>query len=118
LHAVALVDLALAGVVLPDNAELDDALRDGDDLEGLLVLGVLLEEGGRLEGGGKLCRQSDSCSCVTDAQLDGARRVRTPVGLLKLRLAHCVCEVFKWVGMSRRAVVEIEYEVVFDKRSS
>lgn len=45
LHTVALVDLALALVVLPDNTELDDALRDGGNLEGLLVLGVLLEEG-------------------------------------------------------------------------
>ena len=29
LHAVSLLDLALALVVLPDNAELDDALGDG-----------------------------------------------------------------------------------------
>lgn len=48
LHTVALVDLALALVVLPDDAELDDALGDGDNLESLLVLGVLLEERGRL----------------------------------------------------------------------
>jgi hypothetical protein len=54
LDAVALVDVALALVVLPDNAELDDALGDGNDFEGLLVLGVLLEDGGALEGGGKL----------------------------------------------------------------
>ena len=54
LHAVALLDLALALVVLPDNAELDDALGDGDDLESLLVLGVLGEEGGGLEGGDEL----------------------------------------------------------------
>jgi hypothetical protein len=54
LDAVALVDIALALVVLPDNAELDDALGDGDDLECLLVLGVLLEDGGALEGGGEL----------------------------------------------------------------
>jgi hypothetical protein len=55
LHTVALVDLALALVVLPDDAELDDALRDRGDLEGLLVLGVLLEE-----GGDKLCMKSVS----------------------------------------------------------
>ena len=55
LHAVTLVDLALALVVLPDNAELDDTLGDGDNLEGLLVLGVLLEEGGGLQGGDELC---------------------------------------------------------------
>jgi hypothetical protein len=54
LDAIALVDIALALVVLPDNAELDDALGDGDDLECLLVLGVLLEDGGALEGGGEL----------------------------------------------------------------
>jgi hypothetical protein len=54
LDAVALVDVALALVVLPDNAELDDALGDGNDFEGLLVLGVLLEDGRALEGGGKL----------------------------------------------------------------
>lgn len=48
LHTVTLVDLALALVVLPDNAELDDALRDGGNLEGLLVFRVLLEEGGGL----------------------------------------------------------------------
>ena len=41
-------------VVLPDNAELDDALGDGDDLESLLVFGVLGEEGGGLEGGDEL----------------------------------------------------------------
>lgn len=55
LHAVAFVDLALALVVLPDNAELDDALGNGDDLEGLLVFGVLLEERRGLEGGDELC---------------------------------------------------------------
>lgn len=54
LHAVSLLDLALALVVLPDNAELDDALRDGDDLKSLLVFGVLGEEGGGLEGGDEL----------------------------------------------------------------
>ena len=57
LHPVTLVDLALALVVLPDNAELDDALGDGGNLEGLLVLGVLLEEGGGLEGGDELCER-------------------------------------------------------------
>ena len=54
LHAVSLLDLALALVVLPDNAELDDALGDGDDLESLLVFGVLGEEGGGLGGGDEL----------------------------------------------------------------
>ena len=55
LHTVALLDLALALIVLPDDAELNDALGDGDDFEGLLVLGVLGEEGGGLEGGDELC---------------------------------------------------------------
>lgn len=54
LDAVALLDLALALVVLPDDAELDDALGDRDNLEGLLVLGVLGEEGRGLEGGDEL----------------------------------------------------------------
>ena len=49
LHAVTLVDLALALVVLPDNAELDDTLGNGGNFESLPVLGVLLEEGGGLE---------------------------------------------------------------------
>lgn len=54
LDAVALVDVADALVIFPDNAELDDALGNGDDLKRLLVLGVLLEDGGALEGGGEL----------------------------------------------------------------
>lgn len=59
LHAVSLLDLALALVVLPDNAELDDALGDGDDLKGLLVFGVLGEEGGGLKSGDELCEVLD-----------------------------------------------------------
>ena len=60
LHAVSLLDLALALVVLPDNAELDDALGDGDNLEGLLIFGVLGEEGGGLKGGDELCKVLDA----------------------------------------------------------
>lgn len=48
------VDLELTLVVLPDDTELDDTLGDGDDLEGLAVLRVLLEEGRVLEGRGEL----------------------------------------------------------------
>lgn len=81
LHAVSLLDLALALVVLPDNAELDDALGDGDDLEGLLVFGVLGEKGGGLEGGDELCEVLDV--------LQMWRRKRTLPGLLKLGLRHC-----------------------------
>jgi hypothetical protein len=54
LHTVTIVDLAFALVVLPDDTELDDALGDGGDLEGLLVLGVLVEERRRLKGGDEL----------------------------------------------------------------
>lgn len=56
LDSVAAVDLDLVLVVFPDNSELDDALRDGDDLEGGLVFGVLFEEGAVFEGGDQLCR--------------------------------------------------------------
>jgi hypothetical protein len=56
LNSVAAVDLDLVLVVLPDNAELDDALRDGDDLESSLVFGMLFEEGAVFEGGDQLCR--------------------------------------------------------------
>lgn len=42
-------------VILPDHAELDHALRDGDDLQGLAVSGLLLEKSGVLEGRSKLC---------------------------------------------------------------
>lgn len=45
LHTVAPVDLEVVVVVLPHDAELDDALGDGGDLERVAVLGVLLEEG-------------------------------------------------------------------------
>ena len=54
LDTVTTVDLDLALVVLPHYAELDDALGDGDDFEGIAVFGVLLEERAVLEGGGKL----------------------------------------------------------------
>jgi hypothetical protein len=50
LDSVAAVDLDLVLVVLPNHAELDDALGDGDNLEGGLVFGVLLEEGAVFEG--------------------------------------------------------------------
>jgi hypothetical protein len=64
LHAISLLDLALALVVLPDNAELDDALGDRDDLKGLLVFRVLGEEGGGLKGGDELCEVSDRVAMV------------------------------------------------------
>jgi hypothetical protein len=60
LDTVAAVDLDVALVVLPDNTELNDALGNGDDLEALAVLGVLLEEGGLLKGAGKLWMDNGS----------------------------------------------------------
>jgi hypothetical protein len=55
LHTVSSVDLSLELVVLPDNSELDDSLRDGDHLEGRSVFGLLLKKAGVFEGRGKLC---------------------------------------------------------------
>jgi hypothetical protein len=54
LDTVTAVDLALALVIFPDDTELNNALGNGGDLESLLVLGVLLEEGAVLEGGDQL----------------------------------------------------------------
>lgn len=55
LNSVSTVDLWLSLVIFPDDAELDDALRDGDDLEGGFVFGLLLEEGAVLKGRNKFC---------------------------------------------------------------
>jgi hypothetical protein len=46
LNSVTSVDLELSLVILPGDSELDDSLGDLDDLEGLGVFGVLLQEGG------------------------------------------------------------------------
>jgi hypothetical protein len=54
LHTVSTVDLDLVLVIFPDDTELDDAFGNGDDLEGGLVLWLLLEEGAVFEGGDKL----------------------------------------------------------------
>jgi hypothetical protein len=54
LNTVSTVYLDLVLVIFPDDTELDDAFWDGGDLESFLVFGVLLEEGGVLEGGGQL----------------------------------------------------------------
>jgi hypothetical protein len=67
LDAISLVDVALALVVFPDNTELDDALGDGDNLKSLLVLGVLLEDGGALEGGGELWEELAGCPHVAES---------------------------------------------------
>ena len=50
LDTITAVDLWLSLVVLPDDAELDDSLGDGDDLQGGLIFGVLFEEGTVFEG--------------------------------------------------------------------
>ena len=50
MNSVSTVDLELSLVILPDDSELDDALWDGDNLEGGLVFWLLLEEGAVLEG--------------------------------------------------------------------
>jgi hypothetical protein len=42
------LDLAL--VIFPDDSKLDDSLRDLGHSQSLLVLGVLLEQAGVLEG--------------------------------------------------------------------
>jgi hypothetical protein len=54
LYTVSAVDLDLVFVIFPDDTELDDAFGNGDDLEGGLVLWLLLEEGAVFEGGDKL----------------------------------------------------------------
>jgi hypothetical protein len=56
LHTETTVDLELAFVILPDDAELNHALGDGDNSEGLAVLGVSLEEGRVLKSGGEFCK--------------------------------------------------------------
>ncbi len=70
LNAVAAVDLEVAGIVLPDDAELDDTLGDGGDLEGGAELGPLLEEGAVLESEGELCGEalSDRVAWVKECQ--------------------------------------------------
>ena len=55
LDTIATVDLEVAIVVLPNDTELDDTLRDGDDIESNAVLGVLLEENRVLKSADKLC---------------------------------------------------------------
>jgi len=49
LNTEAVIDLEVALVIFPHDAELDDALRDGGDTESNEVLRVLLEEGAVLE---------------------------------------------------------------------
>lgn len=52
LNAVASIHMRFALVIFPDDAELDDALRNLNDVEGTLVLRIRLQEG--LERRGEL----------------------------------------------------------------
>jgi hypothetical protein len=54
LNTVSTVYLDFSLVVFPCDAELDNSLWDGSNLESGLVFRVLLKEAGVLEGGGKL----------------------------------------------------------------
>lgn len=53
LDTEAIVGLDLEVVVFPDDAELDDPLRDGRDLESPAVLWIFLEKGGIFESRGQ-----------------------------------------------------------------
>ena len=102
LDTEATVDLNLTLVVLPDDTELDDALRDCGNLEGTLVLRVLLEQRAVLEGRCELCVESVSVGPSSHAQVQprpygrsngvvaticsGANQSLTLVGLLELWL--------------------------------
>lgn len=55
LHTVSPVDAELALVVLPGNAELNNSLGNGGNLQSGAVFGVLFEEAAVLEGAGQLC---------------------------------------------------------------
>ena len=87
LHTISAVDLEVALVVLPDDAELDHALGDGNDLEGDLVFGVLLEERAVLERARELCAMLCEPSALYVYFL---RRGLTGVGLLELGLGRQV----------------------------
>jgi hypothetical protein len=54
LHTISAVDLNVALVVLPDDSELDHALRDGNDLQANPVFGMLLKERAVLESADEL----------------------------------------------------------------
>ena len=69
LDTISSVDLHLSLVILPNHSELDHSFRDGSDLEGGLVFGILLEERGVFEGGNELC-----CSEVWSVGGTGWRR--------------------------------------------
>lgn len=53
LHAISPIDLNLALVIFPDDAELNHSLGHGSNFQSGLVFRVLGEKGGVLEGGHK-----------------------------------------------------------------
>ncbi len=91
LYTVSSIDLNLILIVFPDDTELDDTLRDGGDLEGGAVFGVLLEQGGILEGRGKLCRPSvsEALSRPVSETLYLCKLVRTRARMGDLTLLLC-----------------------------
>lgn len=54
LNTVSTVNLGLEFVIFPDNAELDDPLRNCGNMQGFFVFGMFFEERGMFEGGGQL----------------------------------------------------------------
>ena len=54
LDAITAVDLEVTLVVVPDDTELNDTLRNGGHSKGSTILGVLVEERAVLEGRGEL----------------------------------------------------------------
>ncbi len=91
LYTVSSIDLNLILIVFPDDTELDDTLRDGGDLERGAVFGVLLEQGGVLEGRGKLCRPSvsEALSRPVSETLHLCKLVRTRARMGDLTLLLC-----------------------------
>ena len=55
LDTISSVDLHLSLVILPNHSELDHSFRDGSDLEGGLVFGILFEKRGVFQGRNELC---------------------------------------------------------------
>lgn len=81
LNAVAPVDLDLLLVIFPGDTELDDSLGDGGNLQGFPVLGLLLKEGGVLEGRGQFC-----ASCQWLARWGNSRDFKVAALVLQLPL--------------------------------
>lgn len=63
MDSVSAVDLWLSLIILPDYAELDDALGNRDNLEGCLVFRVCLEKGTVLQSGDKLYEKKSISCC-------------------------------------------------------